>query len=283
MSLAARDQDRQQKNSRERGQRSSWASSPPPWVSGPSAHGSFCREAGSPLAERRWPSLPCSSSRSLARLWPHWEAEGLGPSPWKERHGSTALRTVSALHRKWRRCVFAVMVLSITVSLLWLIFWLGPEEKEIVPFMPPPKTAVVAAVLAGAASPNGVSEVRCDRRKAYVQAELDDLHELHLFIGSDALGWSAQQTGSTSVTATVEAADQIKLDDGSTGHGLIFQAWSVRHNIAITPDGPVPYGEVVFRTNSMITQKNGTFTFADIHQTNGTLVPVSIRVRPRPA
>ena len=180
--------------------------------------------------------------------------------------------------------VFAVMVLTITVSLLWLIWSgpFGPAEKELVPFMPP-KTPVVAAVLAGAASPNGVSEVRCDGRKAYIQAELDDLHELQLIIGSDALSWSAQRTGSTSTTATVEAADQIKVDNGSTGHGLVFQAWSVRHNIAITPDGPLPYGEVVFRTNSMITQKDGTFTFADIRQANGTLVPVSIRVRPRPA
>ena len=180
--------------------------------------------------------------------------------------------------------VFAVMVLTITVSLLWLIWSgpFGPEEKELVPFMPP-KTAVDAAVLAGTASSNGVSEVRCDGRKAYIQAELDDLHELQLIIGSDALSWSAQRTGSTSMTATVEAADQIKMDDGSTGHGLVFQAWSVRHNIAITPDGPVPYGEVVFRTNSMITQKDGTFTFADIRQANGTLVPVSIRVCPRPA
>jgi hypothetical protein len=131
-------------------------------------------------------------------------------------------------------------------------------------------------------SPNHVLEVRCEGRKAYIQAELDDLHDLHLFIGSDALGWSAQQIGSTSVTATVEASSQAKLADGSLGINLIFQAWSVRHNIAITPDGPVPYGEVVFRPNSMITNENGTFTFADIRQTNGAFIPVSVHVRPVP-
>ncbi len=178
--------------------------------------------------------------------------------------------------------VFAVMVLaitvSLTVSLLWLI-WRGPAEKERVPFMPP-KTAVVATVLAGAASPNGVSEVRCDGRKASIQAELDNLHDLRLFIGSDALGWSFQHTGSTSVTATVEASSQIKMEDGSMGRGLIFQAWGSRAYIAITPEGPVPYGEVVFRQNSRITNDNGNFTFADIRQSDGTLVPVSIRVRP---
>ena len=82
------------------------------------------------------------------------------------------------------------------------------------------------------------------------------------------------------MTATVEASSQVKMKDGSMGRRLIFQAWSVRHNIAITPDGPVPYGEVVVRPNSGITKENGTFTFADIRQTNGTLIPVSIRVRP---
>jgi len=54
------------------------------------------------------------------------------------------------------------------------------------------------------------------------------------------------------VTATVEASRQIKMEDGSMGRGLIFQAWGTRHNIAVTPDGPVPYGEVVFRPNFQI-------------------------------
>jgi len=61
---------------------------------------------------------------------------------------------------------------------------------------------------------------------------------------------------------------------------LIFQAWGTRHYIAITPGGPVPYGEVVLRPNSGITNENGTFTLADIRQTNGALIPVSICVRP---
>jgi len=140
--------------------------------------------------------------------------------------------------------------------------------------------AAKQAKMAVAAGPNRVWEVRCEGPKAYIRAELDDLHDLHLFIGSDVLGWSARQTGSTSVTATVEASGQIKLEDGSMGHGLVFQAWGVRHSIAITPDGPVPFGELVFRENANITEKDGTFTFADIRQADGTLVPISVRVRP---
>jgi serine/threonine protein kinase len=146
----------------------------------------------------------------------------------------------------------------------------------------PPKAAV-ATVPMETQRQNRVLEVRCEGPKASIRTELDDLHELHLFIGSDALGWSASQTGSTSLTATVEASNQMSLADGSLGSGLIFQAWGIRHNIAITSDGPVPYGEVVFRPNSRITNENGTFTFADIRQANGRLVPVSTRVRPRPS
>ena len=128
-------------------------------------------------------------------------------------------------------------------------------------------------------SPNRVLEVRCEGRKADIQAELDDRHDLHLSIGNDALGWSSQHTGSTSVTATVEASSQIKMADGSIGRGLVFQAWGSRHYIPITPEGPVPYGEVVFRPNSRANE-SGSFTFADIRQANGTLIPVAIGVRP---
>jgi hypothetical protein len=82
------------------------------------------------------------------------------------------------------------------------------------------------------------------------------------------------------VTATVEAFHQVKLADGTLGNRLSFQAWSVRHNIAITPNGPVPYGEVVFREDANVTDEDGTLTFADIRQADGTLVPISVRVRP---
>jgi hypothetical protein len=60
---------------------------------------------------------------------------------------------------------------------------------------------------------------------------------------------------------------------------MIFEAWGNRRNIALTPGG-FAHGEVVIRPNSMIVQDHGAFTFADIRQTNGTMVPVSICVRP---
>jgi len=173
-----------------------------------------------------------------------------------------------------KRAGKAAVILSFALMLAWI-----PGTLTHVAQVAPSRLPKESPRKAAATSPNRVAEVRCEGAKAYIRAELDDLHELRLSIGSDALGWSARQTGSTSVTATLEASDQIKLDDGSMGHGLIFQAWSVRHYIAITPDGPVPFGEMVFRENTNVTEKDGTFTFADIRQADGTLIPVSIRVR----
>ena len=153
-----------------------------------------------------------------------------------------------------------------------------PPPPLVVPTMP--RIAVPTSVPAEAHRRNEVLEVWREGPKAFIQAELDDAHELRLFVGTESLGWSSQHTGSTSVTATVEASSQIKMEDGSMGRGLIFQAWGSRHYIALTPEGSVPFGEVVFRDKSQITNENGTFTFADIRQTNGTLIPVSVRVRP---
>jgi serine/threonine protein kinase len=130
---------------------------------------------------------------------------------------------------------------------------------------------------------NAISGVHCDSGKATIEYEIDDAHELFLFVGAGSRGWSVWYTGTTSAIATVEASDQIKMEDGSLGRGFIFQVKGTRHYIAITPDGPVPFGELVFREDANVTENEGTFTFADIRQSDGTLIPVSIRVRPRPA
>jgi hypothetical protein len=36
---------------------------------------------------------------------------------------------------------------------------------------------------------------------------------------------------------------------------------------------------LVFRANDAVLSKDGIFTFADIHKPDGTLVPVSVRIR----
>lgn len=79
--------------------------------------------------------------------------------------------------------------------------------------------------------------------------------------------------------ATVRASSQIRLEDGSPGKGLVYEADRGTAYVAITPDGPVPFGELVFRGNDQIVENNGVHTFADIHWGDGALAPVSIRIR----
>ena len=71
--------------------------------------------------------------------------------------------------------VFAVMVLTITVSLLWLIWSgpFGPEEKELVPLIPP-KKAVDATVLPAVAEVSSNSAAQATRSELEpAQAESD--------------------------------------------------------------------------------------------------------------
>jgi hypothetical protein len=100
-----------------------------------------------------------------------------------------------------------------------------------------------------------------------------------VFAGQESLGWSVYESQAGPVTATVEASSQIRLDDGSVGKGFILRAGGSTVNVAITPGGPVPFGELVFRLDRNITARDGVHTFADIRQPDGTLVPVSITLR----
>jgi len=129
-----------------------------------------------------------------------------------------------------------------------------------------------------AAPRNAVGAVHCTDRKAVIDYSVDADHELFLFVGSGYPGWSAGQ-GPGPARATVEASDQVRLDDGSMGRGFVFVAGGVRTAVAITEGGPVPFGDLVFRPEGAITGQAGTFTFADLRQADGPLVPLSVGVR----
>jgi tRNA A-37 threonylcarbamoyl transferase component Bud32 len=128
----------------------------------------------------------------------------------------------------------------------------------------------------------GISSVRTDAKKATIDAQLALGQGLLLTIGDDSLKWTmpAPRTGVT--RATVEASNQIRLDDGSLGKGFVFKGGNGTVYVAMTPEGPVPFGELIFRDNNRISHTDGIHTFADIHQTDGKPIPVSIRVGPIP-
>ena len=125
----------------------------------------------------------------------------------------------------------------------------------------------------------GISKVQMDAQKATIDAEVDAGQELLVFIGDGTLGWSFSQPGAAAVTATVEPSSELRLDDGSLGKGFIIRTSRGVANVAITPGGSVPFGEFVLRPASALSSKDGIYTVADIHQPDGTRVPVSVRIR----
>ena len=139
-------------------------------------------------------------------------------------------------------------------------------------------TIIALHLLTLSARAGAVSKVHTDKQGATIEARLDAQQELRVFIGDESLGWSTSSKA-TALTATVEASTQIRLDDGSLGKGFIIRAGGSTTFVAITPGGPVPFGELVFRTDSKVSAKDGIYTFADIRKPDGTLAPVSVRVR----
>jgi len=125
-----------------------------------------------------------------------------------------------------------------------------------------------------------IASVRFDGQKATITARLGESRELLVFVGEERVGWRVQQPNpAVPVTETVEASDRIRLEDGSYGKGFVFRSAKSTTYVAITPAGPVPFGELVFRDNPAIAETNGVFTFADIRQADGRMVPVSACVR----
>jgi hypothetical protein len=130
---------------------------------------------------------------------------------------------------------------------------------------------------------NAVTAVQCVDGKATIAYSADADHELFVFVGNGFPGWAARRGVTHTGQATVEASDQIRMEDGSKGRGFVFVAGGVRAFVAIAPGGSVPLGTLVLRQDADITEANGTFTFADIRQEDGTRVPVCVRVRPATA
>jgi hypothetical protein len=127
---------------------------------------------------------------------------------------------------------------------------------------------------AGAA---GITAVRTDKGRAVIEVELDPSTGLRVFVGQESPHWTTWVNKVTNLTATVEASSQIRLQDGSFGKGFIFRCYATIQPVAITQDGPAPFGELTFRDNEKVSRSGGIFTFADIRKSDGTLVPVSVR------
>lgn len=92
----------------------------------------------------------------------------------------------------------------------------------------------------------------------------------------------------------VEASDKMKLEGGKTGHGIMVSmktsleakfgrdfSGSVVTNFIALVDGGIIAGKFTVRRRADFETKDGTVTFADVTQKDGTKLPVSLRVEPR--
>ncbi len=149
-----------------------------------------------------------------------------------------------------------------------------------------------------------IFKVLTSDQAAIIEAQVNAGEEIVLFVGDGSPNWAAGAfEKSHTITASVEASASLRLEDSSVGKGFIFRVsenssppWNLpgfpahkvvppksgiesTTNVAITPNGSVPFGELIFRKDAEISEKDGVFTFADIHQRDGKRVPVSVRVR----
>jgi hypothetical protein len=99
----------------------------------------------------------------------------------------------------------------------------------------------------------------------------------------DTTKWGSGPVGNGKKTlATLEVSNQIKLEDGSMGHGMIYtrstEGVSGKQFLAITKNGDLPYGKVTIRNADNINETPESVTCADIVKSDGSQVPISFRL-----
>lgn len=121
------------------------------------------------------------------------------------------------------------------------------------------------------------------------------INAVSLYIGEQKSGTYGDPSYSPAVRhnrirmlISLEATDNMKLEGGETGHGLIFTTTTINDKTggsasctaykAITETGPLPYGRVKLRQPADIVQTPDSLGLADLETPAGSLIPVSIRL-----
>jgi hypothetical protein len=100
---------------------------------------------------------------------------------------------------------------------------------------------------------------------------------LSLYIGNT--NWASGLVKENKTTlAVLELSDQIALEDGTLGYGIVFTRDGSKHFLAIVPDGVVPYGKVVIREKDAIVEASDNIVVADLEAENGTKLPISLKL-----
>lgn len=117
-------------------------------------------------------------------------------------------------------------------------------------------------------------------KKVDVEILTEGTKILSLYVGDKK--WGSGPVGNNKkVLATLEVSDQIRLEGGLVGHGIVFTksfgGVSGKQFLALSEDGQLPYGEVKIRDAVAVVQTADIVTLADIKTPDGSLVPISLR------
>ena len=118
-------------------------------------------------------------------------------------------------------------------------------------------------------------------RKVVLEILAEDTKTLSLYVGEKRWGSSPVGNGKKAL-ATLEVSNQIQMEDGSMGHGMICTkstgGVSSKQFLAVTENGDLPYGEVTIRDADAIIETLDSVTCADIERPDGSRVPISLRL-----
>ena len=118
-------------------------------------------------------------------------------------------------------------------------------------------------------------------KKVDIEVLTESATRLSLYVGDKKWG-SGPVRNDKKALATLEVSDQVRLEDGSVGHGIVFTrsigGVSSKQFLAITEDGQLPYGQVKIRDAAAVVETADIVTMADIEIPDGSSVPISLRL-----
>lgn len=131
------------------------------------------------------------------------------------------------------------------------------------------------------ATQQALTVVHVADKKVEVEILTEGTKRLSLYVGDKKWG-SGPVADDKKALATLEASDQMRLEHGSVGHGIILKrsvgGVSSKQFLAITEDGQLPYGKVKIRDAEAIAKTVHVVTLADIERPDGSRVPISLRL-----
>ena len=108
--------------------------------------------------------------------------------------------------------------------------------------------------------------------KVIINAQTDGTKQMALLIGKDR--WQSGKQGV--IVASFEPSNEMRLENGATGHGFSFKVGGAGSSGTFYIN--IPYGQIVLRKNAQVSQQGGVFTIADIKQADGKLIPVTVQL-----